>query len=101
MLPILTAGVVVAFLYFARDVVVPVTLAVLLSFLLAPAVRGLRRLGMGRVAAVSFTVLVWSTVMLAGANVIFDTARSREPGVTVMVGSVEVTALRGRESVQR
>jgi predicted PurR-regulated permease PerM len=35
--------VVVGFLYFARDVVVPITLAILLSFLLSPAVRALRR----------------------------------------------------------
>ena len=76
MLPILTAGVVVAFLYFARDVVVPVTLAVLLSFLLAPAVRGLRRLGMGRVAAVSFTVLVAFLAMLGFAAIVVQEASS-------------------------
>jgi hypothetical protein len=35
MLTILAAGVVVAFLYFGRDVIVPITLAILLSFLLA------------------------------------------------------------------
>jgi predicted PurR-regulated permease PerM len=76
MLPILTAGVVVAFLYFARDIVVPVTLAVLLSFLLAPAVRGLRRLGMGRVAAVSFTVLVAFLAMLGFAAIVVQEASS-------------------------
>ena len=58
MLTILTSGVVIAILYFARDVMVPITLAVLLSFMLAPAVRWLRRLRVGRVAAVSVTVLV-------------------------------------------
>jgi predicted PurR-regulated permease PerM len=76
MLPILTAGVVVAFLYFARDIVVPTTLAVLLSFLLAPAVRGLRRLGMGRVAAVSFTVLVAFLAMLGFAAIVVQEASS-------------------------
>jgi predicted PurR-regulated permease PerM len=76
MLPVLTAGVVVAFLYFARDIVVPVTLAVLLSFLLAPAVRGLRRLGMGRVAAVSFTVLVAFLAMLGFAAIVVQEASS-------------------------
>src|SRR5437660_5494015 len=76
MLPILTAGVVVAFLYFARDIVVPITLAVLLSFLLAPAVRGLRRLEMGRVAAVSFTVLVAFLTILAFAAIVVQEASS-------------------------
>jgi predicted PurR-regulated permease PerM len=47
----LTIGLVVASLYFVRDIIVPIALAVLLSFLLAPAVRGLRRLQRGRVPA--------------------------------------------------
>jgi predicted PurR-regulated permease PerM len=52
------AAIVIAILYFAREIFVPITLAVLLSFLLAPAVKWLRRLGLGRVAAVCITVLV-------------------------------------------
>src|SRR5215831_7782064 len=55
-LTVLTIGLVVAFLYFARDVVIPITLAILLSFLLAPAVRWLRRWHLGRVPAVTLTV---------------------------------------------
>ena len=55
---LLTVGLVAAFLYFARDVVVPIALAVLLSFLLAPAVRWLRRWHIGRVTAVTSTVLI-------------------------------------------
>jgi predicted PurR-regulated permease PerM len=54
---ILAAGVVVAFLYFARDVIIPIMLGTLLSFLLAPAVRWLRRSRMGRVPAVMLTML--------------------------------------------
>lgn len=57
MLTVLTTGAVVAFLYFARDVVIPITLGILLSFLLAPASRWLRRLRIGRVPAVMLTVL--------------------------------------------
>jgi len=57
MLTVLMSGLVVAILYFARDIFIPITLAVLLSFLLAPAVRWLRRLQMGRVVAVAVTVL--------------------------------------------
>jgi hypothetical protein len=69
-LTVLTTGLVVAFLYFARDVIVPIALAVLLSFLLAPAVRWLRRLQMGRVAAVTLTVLIAFLAMLGFAAVV-------------------------------
>ena len=57
-LVLLTVGLVVALLYFARDVVVPIALAIMLSFLLAPAVRWLRRWHLGRVTAVTLTVLI-------------------------------------------
>jgi len=53
---LLVAALVVAGLYFGRDILIPLALAVLLSFLLAPAVRGFRRLG--RVAAVGVAGLV-------------------------------------------
>jgi len=55
---ILATPAVIGILYFAREVFVPITLAILLSFLLAPAVRWLRRLGVGRVTAVGFTALL-------------------------------------------
>jgi hypothetical protein len=44
MIAVLVAASIVAILYVAREVFVPIPLAVLLSFLLAPAVRLLRRL---------------------------------------------------------
>lgn len=50
--------VVVAALYLARDVLVPIMLAVLLSFVLAPLVNGLRRLRLPRTLAVITTVVV-------------------------------------------
>src|SRR5215469_11429677 len=56
MLTFLTLGLVIAALYFARQVFVPFALAVLLSFLLAPVVRWLRRVRVGRVTAVAMTV---------------------------------------------
>jgi predicted PurR-regulated permease PerM len=68
-LTVLTVGLVVAFLYFARDVIVPIALAILLSFMLAPAVRWLRRLQMGRVVAVTLTVLIAFLAMLGFAAV--------------------------------
>jgi predicted PurR-regulated permease PerM len=58
MMVVLVTATVIAALYFAREVFVPITLAILLSFLLAPAVRLLRRLRVGRVAAVSFTAML-------------------------------------------
>jgi predicted PurR-regulated permease PerM len=58
MMVVLVTATVIATLYFAREVFVPITLAILLSFLLAPAVRLLRRLRLGRLAAVSFTAML-------------------------------------------
>lgn len=55
MLGVLAAAAIVAILYFGRDIFVPLALAALLSFILVPAVRWLRR-RIGRVAAVAFVV---------------------------------------------
>lgn len=49
---ILATAAVLALLYFARDVLVPVTLAVILSLLVAPLVRVLRRAGLGQTGSV-------------------------------------------------
>jgi predicted PurR-regulated permease PerM len=72
MLTFLTLGLVVAALYFGREVLVPLALAVLLSFLLAPAVRGLRRIRAGRVTAVAVTVLVAFLAIFAFATIIAE-----------------------------
>src|SRR5438105_15688291 len=58
MMAVLVTATVIGILYFAREVFVPITLAILLSFLLAPAVRWLRRLRVGRVTAVGFTTML-------------------------------------------
>ena len=47
-----------ALLYFGRDVLVPITLAVILSLLIAPLVRVLRRIGFGHILSVLAAVLV-------------------------------------------
>lgn len=52
-----TALVVIAVLYFARELLVPLVLAVLLSFVLAPIARALRRIGVPRAAGVLASVL--------------------------------------------
>jgi predicted PurR-regulated permease PerM len=70
MLTFLTTVTVVAALYFGREVLLPFALAVLLSFLLAPAVRLLRRLRVGRVTAVGMTVaLAFMAIFAFGAIV--------------------------------
>ena len=58
LLAVVVGVVAVAALYFGREVLVPITLAVLLSFVLAPVVDLLRRLWLGRVPAVLLAVLL-------------------------------------------
>jgi len=67
---ILAAAAVLAILYFARDVLVPITLALILSLLLAPLVRGLRRLGLGHTSSVLAAVLLVICALGAAASVI-------------------------------
>ena len=62
--------VIVASLYFARDVFIPLVLAVLLSFVLAPAVNFLRRLHLGRVPSVIAAVLLALLVIIGAGAVI-------------------------------
>ena len=70
MMAVLATATVIAMLYFAREVFIPITLAVLLSFLLAPAVRLLRRLRLGRIPAIGVTVLVAFTAIAGFATLI-------------------------------
>jgi predicted PurR-regulated permease PerM len=72
MLTFLTLTLVVAALYFGREVLVPFALAVLLSFMLAPAVHWLRHMRAGRVAAVAVTVLVAFLAIFAFGAVIAE-----------------------------
>src|SRR5688572_510898 len=52
-----------AILYYARDVLIPFALAILLSFLLAPAVRQLERLKLGRIVSTLIVVLLGFSVI--------------------------------------
>ena len=56
--------VVVGALYLGRDILIPLALAILLSFMLAPVVIRLRRLGLGRVPAVLAVVLLLFVALL-------------------------------------
>ena len=62
--------VIVAALYFGRDVVMPITLAVLLSFVLAPLVNLLRRGHLPRVVAVLLSVVLALGIISALAGLI-------------------------------
>jgi predicted PurR-regulated permease PerM len=62
--------VVVAALYFGREVLVPITLAILLSFVLAPLADLIRRTRIGRVPAVILSVLIALGVIAALAGII-------------------------------
>src|SRR5881227_1291300 len=55
----------VAALYFAKALLVPLALAILLTFVLAPAVRLLRAWGLGRVPAVAIVVF-WAFLVIFG-----------------------------------
>ena len=65
LLTLAVSVVVVAGLYFGRTVLIPITLAMLLSFLLAPLVNLLRQLYVPRVPAVLLAVIMALGVMLA------------------------------------
>jgi predicted PurR-regulated permease PerM len=61
---------VIAALYLAREVLIPITLAILLSFLLAPIVELLGRMRLGRVPAVLLAVIMALAVMTGFGGVI-------------------------------
>lgn len=61
---------IVATLYFGKEVLVPVTLALLLAFVLAPLVALLRRLHLGKVSSVLLGVVLAFGVILAIGGVI-------------------------------
>jgi predicted PurR-regulated permease PerM len=69
-LGIIAAATILAMLYFAREVLVPITLAVILSLLLSPLVRALRRLRLGATGSVIAAVLALTVACGAVAGVI-------------------------------
>ena len=66
---------VLAFLYWARAVVVPIALAIFLAFILASAVAALRRWGLGRVPSVLLVVgAALAVLLLIGGLISWQTA---------------------------
>ncbi len=62
-----SAILVIAILYWAQEVLVPIAIAILLTFVLSPIVRALERLGLGRILAVAIgTILALAILFGAG-----------------------------------
>ena len=59
-----TIVVVVGALYLGREILIPLALAILLSFMLAPVVIRLRRWGLGRIPAVLAVVMLLSSFLI-------------------------------------
>src|ERR1035438_74935 len=71
----MTAGIILALLYLGRSVLIPLALAIMLSLLVAPLIRALRRLRIGRassvlVAVAALTVLCVGVTAALGAQVL-------------------------------
>ena len=64
---VMTAGIVLALLYVGRSVLIPLALAIMLSLLVTPVVRALRRLGVGRTSSVLVAVAVLAVSCLGVA----------------------------------
>ena len=69
-LGIIATATLLGLLYFARDVLVPITLAIILSLLIAPLVRALRRIGLGQTLSVLAAVIVLALTFGAVAGMI-------------------------------
>ena len=67
---IIATGTILALLYFGRDVLVPITLAIILSLLIAPLVRALRRVGFGQTFSVLSAVLALAVAFASVASII-------------------------------
>jgi predicted PurR-regulated permease PerM len=62
---LIPAAIVVMGLYFGRPVLLPLAIAILLAFALAPLVAGLRHLGIGRVSSVLLSAMVSIGILVA------------------------------------
>ena len=65
-----TATVIIAALYFGREIFEPIVVAILLSFMLAPVVRMLRRASVGRVPAVFLAAFLGLATLLSVGGLI-------------------------------
>ena len=75
-LTILAGAAILALLYFGREILVPITLAAILSLVVAPLVRVLKRMRFGQVPAVLGSVLLVSVVLVGVAGMIVSQVAS-------------------------
>lgn len=83
----MTAAIIGA-LYFGSDIFIPIALSILLSFVLAPAVKILQRLGLGRIFPVLITVVFTLVVVGSLAAVIAGQARDLSADLPRYEGTV-------------
>ncbi len=76
---IITAGIVLALLYLGRSVLIPLALAIMLSLMVAPLVRALRRIRIGRISSVLIAVITL-TVACMGVGAALGTQILRIAG---------------------
>ncbi len=74
--PVVTAVICVAALYFARSVLIPIALAVLFAFLLAPLVNLLEKARLGRTGPVIVVVLLVAGLLMGLGYLVFNQAIS-------------------------
>jgi predicted PurR-regulated permease PerM len=72
--PVVTAVICVAALYFARSVLIPIALAVLFAFLLAPLVNLLEKARLGRTGPVIVVVLLVAGLLMGLGYLVFNQA---------------------------
>ncbi len=89
LLTLAVAVVVVAGLYLGREVMIPITLAVLLSFLLAPLVNVLRRMHLGRVPSALLAAVLALGIILAFAALIGTQLAELAPDVPRYASAVQ------------
>lgn len=96
-----TGAIVVAGLWFARGVLIPITLSVFLSFLLAPIVAGLRRIRFGRVPSVLLAVAVALGAIAVTGTVIASQAQTIAEDAPTYVVKIVEKANGARDSLER
>lgn len=94
-------AIVVAGLYFGRSVLIPIALSILLSFLLAPAVAGLRRLRFPRVAAVILAVSLALAAITITGTILFSQAATLAGDAPVYAEGIAEKATRLRAIVEK
>ena len=90
--------IVVATMYFAREVLIPIALAGILSFMLAPLVRMVQRLRLPRVLAVLIVaILAFAAIFALGRTLVSEVERLAEDLPTYQATiAKKIEALRGR-----